>query len=583
MAGGKETPRQKMIGMMYLVLTALLALNVSKSILDAFVAIEENIQKANIVQVDRGDGFIGDIKSEDAGTKNDAENKAKKEKLKYVLSRMEEIDKITGKMIEEIDAIKVNILEKSGEDVSKVKDKDNESIYWKKYDKAKPVLPARMHLDAVQAKDQYDIPMHEIIGEEITKPTGSGIKLWDNFNNYRTELVKLMGSYKWGEKTFSINPKAINEFNDNKDLTEKVKKMVMSSSNKLNKEDENALQVLYIMLTKAERAEVHDIKDVHWIGSTFDHAPLVAALASLSSLQQDVLSARAYALAHWKSKVSTGEYSFNKIVPLAYGPAVANANDDVELKVMMAAFDSDNNPVVTSSQGSIEYPKEGGYGIVKVRAGGSTMTVSGTVSIKNKSGVTKKQDWKHEITVMKPAGSIELPELNVLYRGYPNKVDPTASGYPFTILTGTNCSVSKSGDVYIASPGAGRQAFLTVSGKTADGKTVQLKKVEYRVSALPDPELYWGGVKNGGQGSKSQTQLFAKYPPEIPLNASFNIINWECQVPGAQGRPPSGPGSNISAASNLLRAAPSGSQVSFICTVVGPDGIQRKKAGAFKI
>ena len=34
--GGKETPRQKMIGMMYLVLTALLALNVSKQVLDAF-------------------------------------------------------------------------------------------------------------------------------------------------------------------------------------------------------------------------------------------------------------------------------------------------------------------------------------------------------------------------------------------------------------------------------------------------------------------------------------------------------------------------------------------------------------------
>ena len=44
MGGGKETPRQKMIGMMYLVLMAMLALNVSKSIIDAFVAIEENIQ-----------------------------------------------------------------------------------------------------------------------------------------------------------------------------------------------------------------------------------------------------------------------------------------------------------------------------------------------------------------------------------------------------------------------------------------------------------------------------------------------------------------------------------------------------------
>jgi len=55
MAGGKETPRQKMIGMMYLVLTALLALNVSKSILDAFVAIEENMQQANLTELARGD------------------------------------------------------------------------------------------------------------------------------------------------------------------------------------------------------------------------------------------------------------------------------------------------------------------------------------------------------------------------------------------------------------------------------------------------------------------------------------------------------------------------------------------------
>ncbi|MBL7944309.1 MAG: gliding motility protein GldM, partial [Flavobacteriales bacterium] len=47
MAGGKETPRQKMIGMMYLVLTALLALNVSKEILDAFIAIDKGLHKTN--------------------------------------------------------------------------------------------------------------------------------------------------------------------------------------------------------------------------------------------------------------------------------------------------------------------------------------------------------------------------------------------------------------------------------------------------------------------------------------------------------------------------------------------------------
>ncbi|MEQ9402570.1 MAG: gliding motility protein GldM [Cyclobacteriaceae bacterium] len=47
MAGGNETPRQKMIGMMYLVLTALLALNVSTTVLDKFAFINQSLEQAN--------------------------------------------------------------------------------------------------------------------------------------------------------------------------------------------------------------------------------------------------------------------------------------------------------------------------------------------------------------------------------------------------------------------------------------------------------------------------------------------------------------------------------------------------------
>jgi gliding motility-associated protein GldM len=43
MAHGKETPRQKMIGMMYLVLTAMLALNVSKEVLNAFILVDDGL------------------------------------------------------------------------------------------------------------------------------------------------------------------------------------------------------------------------------------------------------------------------------------------------------------------------------------------------------------------------------------------------------------------------------------------------------------------------------------------------------------------------------------------------------------
>lgn len=47
MAGGKESPRQRMIGMMYLVLTALLALQVSNQILQKFVLINDGLERTS--------------------------------------------------------------------------------------------------------------------------------------------------------------------------------------------------------------------------------------------------------------------------------------------------------------------------------------------------------------------------------------------------------------------------------------------------------------------------------------------------------------------------------------------------------
>ena len=48
MSGGNcpETPRQKMIGMMYLFLTAMLALNVSGDLLNAFVLVDDSIKQS---------------------------------------------------------------------------------------------------------------------------------------------------------------------------------------------------------------------------------------------------------------------------------------------------------------------------------------------------------------------------------------------------------------------------------------------------------------------------------------------------------------------------------------------------------
>lgn len=46
MAAGKLSPRQRMINMMYLVLTALLALNVSKEVLNSFFEVSKGIERS---------------------------------------------------------------------------------------------------------------------------------------------------------------------------------------------------------------------------------------------------------------------------------------------------------------------------------------------------------------------------------------------------------------------------------------------------------------------------------------------------------------------------------------------------------
>ncbi len=81
MAGGKETPRQKMIGMMYLVLTALLALNVSNAVLEKFAIIDDTlvqmIEENDATNEKKLAGIIG-------STNQDEKVVAAKEKAKQV-------------------------------------------------------------------------------------------------------------------------------------------------------------------------------------------------------------------------------------------------------------------------------------------------------------------------------------------------------------------------------------------------------------------------------------------------------------------------------------------------------------------
>ncbi len=583
MAGGKETPRQKMIGMMYLVLTALLALNVSKSILDAFVAIEENMQEANLTELFRGN----EKRSEIVETSIDNSNPQRAKKAKLYLETIKDIDEMTAKRIHLIDQLKIQLLTDCGEDVSTVGGKT--SILMGKFNSKSPqIKPIRMNLENVEGKDKYDEAMHLFIGEDIKKPVGKGIELWNSYLNFRKELTEKVASSQlkidkngkaYVDKAYYFKAPMIKQFKDQKDLNEQLQKALKSSN--VHNDDETVLLDIYSSLSKNEYSTVHDITNIHWIGKTFDHAPSVAAIASLSSLQKDILSARAKAITLIRNRMGVGEYSFNKIIPLAYGPEVVNANEEFTLEVLMAAFDSDKQPEVIYNGANVSDVHDG-KGYLKLQAQGSTMDLNGTISIRNKSGIKKTMEWNKTVHVMKPSGSIEIPGYNLLYRTYDNIVDPTASGFPETVLTGSGVSITKSNGMYVVRPtGNSKEATLIVSGKTKDGKIVQLKRVNYKVSNLPKPTLYWGGSAPGEPGSIHNTSLIAKYGPEIPLNVKFDILSWEVQISGAA--PQKGTGNSIASLKNFLKAAPKGSSVNIYTRVQTPQKLVLNVSGAYRL
>lgn len=582
MARAKETPRQRMIGMMYIVLTAMLALNVSKSILDAFVAIEENIQKANLTELYRGD----ERKLELREAAVDDTNPVKSKKAKLLVETVNQIDDMTQERIQFIDNLKLEILEACSEDITTVSEAD--AIIMEKYNKSENALkPIRMNLQHVDVKDKYDEVMYILIGEDVKRPTGKGMDLWKSYNKYRKQLTEIIASTQIGggdnpkfSKEYYFEAPEINKYETQAELRKKIQAAMDKS--KVHDDDQSMIMEIYSSLTKEEYSNVNDISDVHWIGKTFDHAPSVAAIASLSSLQKDILAARADALALIRSRVGGADYSFNKLMAIAHGPEVVNQGEDFELEVMMVAYDSDNKPEVSMNGNKIQ-KIQGGRGIINLKGTGGKMKLNGTVSIRNRSGIKKEMKWEKNVMIMKPSGSIELPELNVLYRGYANKVNATASGFPNTILTGEGVSLTRSGDFHIATPtGTGRTAFLTVSGKSSSGRTVALKRVQYRVLTLPNPTMYWGGAKDGERASKRELHIFAKYGNDIPLLADFKVLSWELSVQGAA-RSVKGTGNNISAAKALLNAAPSGKTVTYVIWVLDPAGVRRKITAVFTI
>jgi hypothetical protein len=584
MAGGKETPRQKMIGMMYLVLTALLALNVSKQVLEAFAAIEDNTQRSNENLYLKGQESKSTLINE-VQTLNEPKDQAKKEKVKTYLSIISKLDFEVGKMIQFIDDIKFQLLTDAGEEFDKnnPKPKDRNFIVWSKFNPQEPVKPIRFNLFKVEHKDDFDVPMNLLVGSDIGKITSpKGMELWNNFKKLRKSMVEIAGTYDEGigqdgvEKKWNVKVGDINKFTDSKDLQNQLQKMLKASGNKLNPDDLSTLKLVYELMSKNEFDEYGEDKaNIHWLGRTFDHAPLVGALASLSSLQNDVLQAREKLIALLKRKVSTGDFSFNQIEAFVAGDAVVTSGQELNIKVTMAAYDTDKNPkVVISGVGT----QETGKGIVNVKrkvTGNGEQTISGTVTILGKSYEEYTRNWEHKYVIIDPQGSLALPEMQTLYADHENIIVPSASGYINARPSSTQGTLVKrpygtfkEAWVLKLPKGAKGKVTITLWGKTKDLKEVNVRSDVYNVKNFPKAQISNVSKKI----SKSKGGLVVVNLGEgFPITSlKFAVVSWILYV---NGEPVSGNGSIISSA--VLKKAKVGSKVFLV--------VSYKKIGSMSI
>lgn len=509
MAGGKETPRQKMIGMMYLVLTALLALNVSKQIVAAFITLNDKIDSSSASLDSRIDATYttfdqkeATLRAEDSdlkifelwSSKADDLKKSSAELVSFLLSECNEMIKVA-----------------EGKDWIESKDEAGNITKLKS-------------LDAIQNMDDYDIPTNMFVGGNPSKPVSRGVEIVNKIHQFRDEIAESMGTYKHGSDSWEFHaPDDVNQ------LSEALKSA--------NPADTSSLSRFYKALTIPDFLNARgEDKELPWVSVTFDHAPIVAAAAMFTSLKLDVKNAQAFASEYMLDKIEVTPFIFNKIDPMAFASTgYINQGDSLNLNIMIAAYDTNDLSKVRwgmdADTANRNAWKESIGGISLAGSKPGVHKVKGEIGVKEKGQLTWKP-WEFSYTVGQPMGVVAQPEMRIFYWGYANQIEGTASGFPADkiSLSGNGCTLERSGNgKYVARVERGvRSARITVSGQNADGSKTNLGTFDYVCKPLPPATMYFGRTENGGKiqlvEARNVKKVRLALSPDVPLTGVVYTI-----------------------------------------------------------
>jgi gliding motility-associated protein GldM len=484
MAGGKETPRQKMIGMMYLVLTAMLALNVSATVLDAFVLVDTGLSQTT-------KSF--NLKNERLYTQMDnayAVNPAKVEPWKNLTDEIRQRSKELFDYIQDLKVLTVVTAEKEDS----------------------PALIGDNQVDAKKIKGKGD---SNVSGRVFIGSEGGG---------KATDLKKKIQDYREFMKSH-IDP----------DIGEQI---ITSIENILNTDDPPAsetstdthhtwettrfdhipLVAVFPQLTKMQLDVLNVEAEV--VGYLYNRVD--ASDFKVNSLDAVVIP---------KSNYIIQGNEFSADIFLA-------ASDSTQVPRVFIG----NYETYTTEQGAIDYrmvgsykeiPVEGGRGIFTDKSSRLGMNKwSGLLEVTAPDGTKIKRPFNHEYEVAQPNVVVSPTKMNVFYRGVVNPVEISIPGFSADRLIvdiDGGGSIRRVGDIFEVQPGRGNTCNITVM-LNIDGQRRPMGSRPFRVREVPTPIAAVQGITSrivDKNELAASLAIEARMPEGFDFELSFRITSFK--------------------------------------------------------
>ena len=485
MAGYKETPRQKMIGMMYLVLTALLALNVSREILNSYLIVNDSMVATTELFSHTVDEIYYDFEEQ---------FKINPDKVKSYRDQALEVKDLSDTFISYIEGIKAQVIVKT----------EGRDLTLEQADTIK--------LRNLTKIDNFDAPTNFFIGTDLKK--GEAPVLKANIEEFRKNLYGF------------IKPEDMDGFDlgliTDGDYRDREGKPMKWEDYQF---DHTVLAATVVILNNLI-AEVYNAEAniVNYLYSSI----------SAKDFKFDEVSAKVIANSNYIFKGD--EYQADIIV------AAYDSKQDPEVYIMKGVDSLPSNKKDQATKVDTEF----GKGVLTLPASTEgTQKYAGFVKIKNPMGADQYYHFSSEFIVAKPSATVSATKMNVFYRGVDNPVAISASGKadaqlkPRIIPAGAG-KISRSGEGgWIVKDLSGNAIELTVKiyADDKDGEKF-MGEQSFRVKRLPDPMAKIMGAKNGKISKKkllANAFLVCQLPEWVDFKYDFKVTSFTMTIPKGGG------------------------------------------------